>query len=58
MCTKYPGLISILVESVFPNVMRTRWMSELEFNEKSENDRVESKQNGIKEKSVIRHIEM
>ena len=48
MCTKYPGLISILVESVFPNVMRTRWMSELEFNEKSENDRVESKQNGIK----------
>ena len=43
MCTKYPRLISILVESVFPNVMRTRWMSELEFNEKSENDRVESK---------------
>ena len=54
MCTKYPRLISVLVESVFPNVMRTRWMSELEFNEKSENDRVKS----IKEKSAIRHIEM
>ena len=36
-------VISILAESVYPNVMRTRWMSELEFNEKSENDRVESK---------------
>ena len=58
MCTKNPRLISILLESVFPNVMRTRWMSELEFNEKSEDDRVESKQNGIKEKSAIRHIEM
>ena len=30
----------------------------MEFNEKPENDRVESKQNGIKEKSAIRHIEI
>ena len=51
-------VISILAESVYPNVMRTRWMSELEFNEKSENERVESKQNGRKEKSAIRHIEI